>query len=192
MFDMLSSLGVLPGAVVADLFAGSGAMGIEALSRGARSAVFVDSGREAVSCVERNLSLFGWSRPGAPRKRAGLPDSPGGSADLPDSLGGCSADLPAAGRPAGEPEWTATVVQGDAVRWAGTGNTVDVAFCDPPYAYEAWRQLLGTLQATLIVAESDREIGPPNLAELLKVRRYGTTVVTLIQRDRVGGTREAS
>ena len=40
---------------VLDLFAGSGQMGIEALSRGARSCVFVDSNREAVAVVQRNL-----------------------------------------------------------------------------------------------------------------------------------------
>lgn len=43
------------GADVLDLFAGSGALGLEAVSRGARSAVFVDSGRTAVQCVRRNI-----------------------------------------------------------------------------------------------------------------------------------------
>ena len=38
-----------------DLFAGSGQMGIEALSRGAREAVFVDNRRESVAIVKRNL-----------------------------------------------------------------------------------------------------------------------------------------
>jgi 16S rRNA (guanine966-N2)-methyltransferase len=40
---------------VLDLFAGSGAMGLEALSRGAASAVFVESDREAQRAIERNL-----------------------------------------------------------------------------------------------------------------------------------------
>ena len=40
---------------VLDLFAGSGAMGLEALSRGAASAVLVESGREAQRTIERNL-----------------------------------------------------------------------------------------------------------------------------------------
>ncbi|TML94179.1 MAG: 16S rRNA (guanine(966)-N(2))-methyltransferase RsmD [Actinobacteria bacterium] len=43
------------GARVLDLYAGSGAMGLEALSRGARSAVFVESDREAARAIERNL-----------------------------------------------------------------------------------------------------------------------------------------
>ena len=43
------------GALVLDLYAGSGAMGLEALSRGASSAVFVESDRDAVHAIERNL-----------------------------------------------------------------------------------------------------------------------------------------
>ena len=38
-----------------DLFAGSGGIGIEALSRGAKSACFVEKGREALACIEENL-----------------------------------------------------------------------------------------------------------------------------------------
>lgn len=44
-------------ALVLDLFAGSGALGIESLSRGARRAYFVDQNREAVSSVSKNLEL---------------------------------------------------------------------------------------------------------------------------------------
>jgi 16S rRNA (guanine966-N2)-methyltransferase len=50
-----SLVGPVEGASVLDLFAGSGAMGLEALSRGAKSAVFVESDREAVRTIERNL-----------------------------------------------------------------------------------------------------------------------------------------
>ena len=46
----------IPGAQVLDLFAGSGQLGIEALSRGAQSAVFVDQGKEAIAAVQRNLA----------------------------------------------------------------------------------------------------------------------------------------
>jgi 16S rRNA (guanine966-N2)-methyltransferase len=53
---IFSSLGdAVPGARVLDLFAGSGSLGIEALSRGATSAVFVDSDRQAAGCTLRNL-----------------------------------------------------------------------------------------------------------------------------------------
>ncbi len=54
---IFSSLGELViGARVLDLFGGSGGLGIEALSRGAASAVFVDSDRRVVETIERNLT----------------------------------------------------------------------------------------------------------------------------------------
>jgi 16S rRNA (guanine966-N2)-methyltransferase len=46
---------MVDGATVLDLFAGSGAMGLEALSRGAASAVFIESDRAAARTIERNL-----------------------------------------------------------------------------------------------------------------------------------------
>lgn len=49
-------------AVVLDLFAGSGQMGIEALSRGAKRAVFVDSSARSVKCVNENLKNTGLMR----------------------------------------------------------------------------------------------------------------------------------
>ena len=42
-----------------DLFAGSGAMGLEALSRGAKTATFVDNNRDSVRCIRANLAAFG-------------------------------------------------------------------------------------------------------------------------------------
>ena len=48
-------IGPVDGATVLDLFAGSGAMGLEAVSRGAVSATFVENDREAVRSIERNL-----------------------------------------------------------------------------------------------------------------------------------------
>ena len=52
-------IGPVEGMAVLDLFAGSGAMGLEALSRGAASAVFVESDREAQRTIERNLEKLG-------------------------------------------------------------------------------------------------------------------------------------
>jgi 16S rRNA (guanine966-N2)-methyltransferase len=46
---------VVPGARVLDLFAGTGSFGIEALSRGAAAATFVEHDREAVQCIRDNL-----------------------------------------------------------------------------------------------------------------------------------------
>jgi len=54
IFNILSH-GVL-NAVVLDLFAGTGAMGIEALSRGAESAVFVENNQKALSVIRRNIT----------------------------------------------------------------------------------------------------------------------------------------
>jgi 16S rRNA (guanine(966)-N(2))-methyltransferase RsmD len=48
-------IGPVDGASVLDLFAGSGAMGLEALSRGAERAVFVESDPDAARAIERNL-----------------------------------------------------------------------------------------------------------------------------------------
>ena len=56
---LFSMLGDLSGARVLDLYAGSGALGIEALSRGADSAVFVERDRNAASVIERNLADLG-------------------------------------------------------------------------------------------------------------------------------------
>ena len=52
-------IGPVDDASVLDLFAGSGAMGMEALSRGACSAVFVESDREACRAIDRNLEKLG-------------------------------------------------------------------------------------------------------------------------------------
>jgi 16S rRNA (guanine966-N2)-methyltransferase len=48
-------IGPLDGAKVLDLFAGSGAMGLEALSRGAASCVFIESSRDACRTIDANL-----------------------------------------------------------------------------------------------------------------------------------------
>lgn len=59
IFDMLGSLGGVEGRKVADLFAGTGALGIEALSRGAASAVFVDDDASVLGTIRTNLVITG-------------------------------------------------------------------------------------------------------------------------------------
>ncbi len=59
MFDILYSLGGVEGAQVADLFAGTGALGIEALSRGAASVTFVERDPLALAAIRRNLESVG-------------------------------------------------------------------------------------------------------------------------------------
>jgi 16S rRNA (guanine966-N2)-methyltransferase len=55
LFNMLNPS--LPGCRFLDLFAGSGAIGIEALSRGASHAVFVENSEAAVACIQHNLTF---------------------------------------------------------------------------------------------------------------------------------------
>ena len=47
------------GRPVLDAFAGTGALGLEALSRGASAAVFIENGREALAALRRNIAAFG-------------------------------------------------------------------------------------------------------------------------------------
>lgn len=55
LFDILQEH--IQEAAVLDLFAGSGAIGLEALSRGAKSATFVESDRGAIQCLKGNIAL---------------------------------------------------------------------------------------------------------------------------------------
>ena len=59
LFSMLTSrLGTFEGLRVADLYAGSGALGLEALSRGAGHAAFVENEREAIKTIETNVAML--------------------------------------------------------------------------------------------------------------------------------------
>lgn len=55
LFNMLQAY--VPDAVFVDLFAGSGSIGIEALSRGARKAYFIENAPKAIACIEDNLAF---------------------------------------------------------------------------------------------------------------------------------------
>jgi 16S rRNA (guanine966-N2)-methyltransferase len=59
LFSMLASMDAVEGAAVLDLFAGSGALGIEALSRGAATATFVERDRAAIAAIRANLGVVG-------------------------------------------------------------------------------------------------------------------------------------
>lgn len=58
LFNALDAAGDLDGARLLDLYAGSGAMGLEALSRGAREVLFVESDRTAVEVLRANVALL--------------------------------------------------------------------------------------------------------------------------------------
>ena len=74
VFNSLDSAGLIDGAAVVDLYAGSGALGIEALSRGAATCVFVERDRAALQALRANIAALGLdasarrsSRPTCPR-----------------------------------------------------------------------------------------------------------------------------
>ena len=141
VFNALHSLGALEGASVVDPFAGSGALGVEALSRGAQHTTFADTDRRAVRAVEANLAA------------TGLADR-------------------------------ATVHQVAAERLLDearrAGQRWDLALLDPPYAYDEWNALLVQLPADLAVIESDRVVPTPGGWRVVRERRYGTTLVTVL------------
>ncbi len=138
IFDVLGSMVDLEGLAVGDLFAGSGAMGIEALSRDAESAVFVDTSTEALAAVRDNLATLGLADQGR-------------------------------------------LVREDVLRFLDRDHDFDLALCDPPYDFEAWEGLLGRLRATLAVLESRRPVEVPVGWEIIRNKRYGGTLVTVVR-----------
>jgi 16S rRNA (guanine966-N2)-methyltransferase len=156
MFDILGSLGGVEGLDVVDLFAGSGALGIEALSRGAASATFVETDRVAASAIEANLVSAGFGHSGAGLGAAGAPDAPTPAVRV------------------------VRVVRSDAISYLRNGaGPFDVAFCDPPYDFEQWPELLAVLRADIAVLESRVPVDPPETFLTHRVYRYGGTLVTL-------------
>lgn len=138
-FNALASLGGLDGAVVLDLFAGSGAMGVEAMSRGAEAVTFVDRDPRAVAAIRANVA----------------------AADFVDR---------------------SRVLRGDVAGFLADGSGhADLVVLDPPYAWtdDAWAALFERLDTDMVVAESDRALDVGGRFEVLRVGRYGTTVVTL-------------
>ena len=73
IFDILGSRGGVEGLTVVDLFCGSGALGLEALSRGATSVTFVDRDPGALDAVRTNLDAVGLGDEPATFVRAALP-----------------------------------------------------------------------------------------------------------------------
>jgi len=73
IFDILGSQGGVDGLSVVDLFCGSGALGVEAISRGAAAVTFVDQDLAAVHAVRANLAAVGLGDEPATVVRAALP-----------------------------------------------------------------------------------------------------------------------
>jgi 16S rRNA (guanine966-N2)-methyltransferase len=160
--------GRLEDARLLDLFAGSGALGIEALSRGASACVFVEEAREAQACLAQNLEEL------ARRARAQDLEPP---------------TVRVAGRDVGK--WIESEVAAGA-RGAGTGGAgaVDLIFADPPYRDAvAWVERLAAPLAKMAAAdarwivESAKSAGEAVAAAALpwvrvKERLYGDTMIS--------------
>ena len=140
VFNSLYSLGAIEGARVLDLFAGTGALGIEALSRGAVEAVFVERETAVAAVLRSNLEATGLAE-GA----------------------------------------TVMVQEVDRALDELARRRFDVALVDPPYAFDAWPDLLSRVPAELVVAESDRDVDVGPCFAIHHRRRHGGTVVTYAQ-----------
>jgi 16S rRNA (guanine966-N2)-methyltransferase len=171
LFATISSMvGSLAGARVLDLYAGSGAVGLEALSRGAEHVLLVEQGARAARVIRENIEAIGL--PGAvlvaDRVERVLARGP--------SPAGQNSTAPAGGRnstaPAGGQDGTAQ-------------DRYDVVFADPPYALadaEVSRVLIllaarGWLApGALVIVERATRSGPPSWPDGFvpdRARRYG-------------------
>src|SRR5665213_615824 len=170
MFDVLAHLGGLSGARVLDLFAGSGALGIESLSRGADHVIFVDQDRNVTKTIKDNLvavkleqvgkvtivvsDAIAFCRTRKDRLEVRAQSQPMDHFDSPDR--------------SKSPE-------------------IDITFCDPPYSFTNWPKLLAVVPGDLLVLESAKPIAMPSFLETHRVYKYGSTLVTVAQRREDGG-----
>ena len=84
LFNIVTARLDLTGLAVLDLYAGSGALGLEALSRGATSALFVESDQRTAAVIARNIETLGL--PGATLRRGAVAVRVGGRAASPVDL----------------------------------------------------------------------------------------------------------
>lgn len=84
LFNILTSRRDLAGLAVLDLYAGSGALGLEALSRGAASALFVESDPRTAAVIARNIEALGL--PGATVRRGAVASVLAGGTPSPVDL----------------------------------------------------------------------------------------------------------
>lgn len=148
-------------ACVWDLFAGSGALGIEALSRGAAHATFVDQAPAACSIIRSNLAKLGYGPDRASVVRAEA---------LVWAQGLAVAD---GGRPPPGAE--------DGREPLGVCRHPDLVMADPPYVWSSWPALLRALALhdPLVLMETGSPLELPEGWEAIRVKRYGSTLVTL-------------
>jgi 16S rRNA (guanine966-N2)-methyltransferase len=142
-FNALGSLNAVVGAHVVDLFAGSGALGIEALSRGAAHCTFIERDPDALDALRSNIETL-------------------------------------------KLDERTSVIRGDGLMNASMVDDATLVLADPPYDFAQWPELLTRLSASLVVAESDREL-TSEIADcidwqVIRAKRYGRAYVTFIQR----------
>lgn len=130
-FNALGSLSCVAEAEVLDLFAGSGALGIEALSRGANGVTFVELDRVARNCVAANVHELGFDDPIRVHIHAGS------AHDFLRSVTGTKFDLIFADPPYAFDDWPELLAMIDAV---GTSSAVIVAESDREVsARDGWK-----------------------------------------------------
>jgi 16S rRNA (guanine966-N2)-methyltransferase len=150
LFGILESAGVVRGARVLDLYAGTGALALEALSRGAARAILVESSREALAAARGNVASLGLE------DRARIL-----AADVRDAVRRLEGEAPFDVVLA-DPPW-ALVDTGEALR-----VLAEVAR-SPLLAEDA-----------LVILEHSSRTPPPDVAGLSnqQARRYGDTALT--------------
>jgi len=156
IFNALAGLVALEGARVLDLFAGSGALGLEALSRGAAHCTFVESHARTAAGIRAAAAALGLPRDAvrvvAARAERWLHD--------------------AAGTPPGE---AAALVLADPPYAYGEHAALLAALADPPAVADG---------AVIVLETAARQaLTPPARLELLRVKGYGDTQVWLLCRQ---------
>ena len=119
LFNVLAARMDLRGAAVLDLYAGSGALGLEALSRGAATAVFVESDQRAAAVIGQNIKALGVT--GATLRRGSVASVLAAGAENPVEL--VFADPP---YDVGEAEVNEMLTELSGRGWSAAGSVVVV------------------------------------------------------------------
>ena len=151
MFNALVSLDAVRDSRVLDLYAGSGALGIEALSRGASSCVFIDLDRAARRAIDTNLATTGY-------------------ADRSTVVGRDVASW-----------LQESVATADPVRGGFDLVLLDPPYATDESQWTVLFDALAVLAAGgVVVAESARSIACPDGWDAQREKRYGGTLVTIL------------
>lgn len=159
VFDIIA--GLVPGAKVLDLFAGTGAVGLEALSRGAEFCVFVDLNRGCITQIEGALEKTGFKSKGKPLMGNALSDL----SWLPFRSGVSQFDLIYMGPP----------YKDEAAR--------PLAYSTPALAKVAEARLLGPKGWLMLQRHVKEDVVVPPGLEGFRRMKYGDTFVDFLRRE---------